>query len=45
MNYITGLPSEIKAQPASVRVLVWADEWRCDVKFSPDGSVEIQQFR
>jgi hypothetical protein len=22
-----------------------ADEWRCDVKFSPDGSVEVQQFR
>jgi hypothetical protein len=38
-----GLPYEIKAQPAPVRVLVWADEWRCDVKFSPDGSVEIQQ--
>jgi hypothetical protein len=40
-----GLPYEIKAQPASVRVLLLADEWRCDVKFSPDGSVEIQQFR
>lgn len=40
-----GLPYDIKARPASVRVLIRPPGWHWDIKFSPDGDVEIERFR
>lgn len=40
-----GLPHTVKAKPASIRVDVRLPDWRWEIKFTPDGVVEIARFR
>ncbi|MHB8341925.1 MAG: hypothetical protein ACYDB7_12260 [Mycobacteriales bacterium] len=39
-----GLPYDVKVRPASIRVDVRPKGGRWELKFTPDGGVEIQRF-